>query len=151
MSTQQLAPAPAPRRDSTRVMAIVALVLSVVALVAPVGMVAAPMLLFGLGGPDESFEVTGDGAFGGPGSQGGMSGRTDTVSGPFIAGRALAEVLGSGPSLLDGVICPDTADVRPGTTILCSASGGSTYVVVRVTDSDGAYRADWFSPDTSGD
>ncbi len=41
--------------------------------------------------------------------------------------------------------------MRPGTTILCSASGGSTYVVVRVTDSDGAYRADWFSPDTSGD
>ncbi|QKE82913.1 hypothetical protein [Arthrobacter sp. NEB 688] len=152
MSTLQqppTAPAPAPRRDSTRVMAIVALVLSVVALVAPVGFFAAPMFLYAFAAGESGYSDLELGPPEDVATGGVTTGASDIVRGPFVAGSALAELVAGGPMDDVDLTCPDTTDVRPGTTILCSTPGGSTYVVVRVTDPDGGYRADWFSPDPS--
>ncbi|MGG5259221.1 hypothetical protein [Phycicoccus avicenniae] len=137
-------PPAAPRGDSTRTIAIVALVLSVLALVVPFGMFVAPMLLFA-GVAAEPFDLEGPGSMTGPGGQGSLSGTDPRMRGGFVSGANIAATVGEAGFEAGDITCPDVRDVRDGTTVVCTAQ--ETYVVVRFTDEDGGYRADWFTPD----
>lgn len=139
-------PPPAPARsDSTRVIAIIALVLSALALVVPLGMFVGPMLLFGAFAGGDSFDMGSPTDAGSSGS--GFGGQVRVRDG-FVAGAALQQVVRA--TALDGerVSCPDTRGVREGTTVLCTAGeDDETYVVVRFEDAGGDVRVDWFTPD----
>lgn len=144
-------PPPAvPRRsDSTRTIAIIALVLSVVALVVPAGLAILPLLAFGAFTSDESFELGpgGDPDLLGPGPQGSASGLDVPVEDGTVRGSALARSLRDGPFIDEALSCADAAPAREGTSVLCQTPGESpTYVVVRFTDADGGYTAHWFTP-----
>ena len=139
-------PPPPPRRDSTRTIAVVALVLAAVALVVPVAMTVVPLVLFAAVG-GEPFGDPGDGAFL---DSGHAEGLRVVVRGGAVDGPALAGVLrDEGPFAGERLTCQDAPRVVEDTATLCEVDADPrTYVVVRFTDGDGDFVADWFVPDS---
>lgn len=151
-ATQRYPSAPppaAPRRDSTRTIAIVALVLSVLALLVPAGMFVVPMLLFA-GVAAEPFDLEGPGSVTGAGSQGSAVDLEVAVRGGRAEGGDLEQVVRDDVLGGEPVSCPRTVEAGTGDVVTCTAGAeDETYVVVRFVDGRGAFTADWFSPDHS--
>ena len=153
-----LPPAPRPAPDHTRTIAVVALVLAVLALAVPVLTTVVPLVAFGVLTLGTTTEVTsemaplaeGTGIASYDGSASGL--RVPAPSGS-VEGAALAAALDrEGFFLGEPVSCPDVAEVAEGATALCEVGEGrTTYVVLRFAGTDGAFDADWFTPDAGSD
>lgn len=142
--------APAPR-DSTRTMAVVALVLSGVALFGMAMTTIGPMLAFGLfasvagEGFDEGtmFPSVGT-SYGGE-----VTPATDgSIAGPTLAG-AVAELVqeDAGEDLAGRVSCDPVAHVAGDVSALCRASDPTWYGIVHFTGTDGSFEVITVSPD----
>lgn len=144
---QVAAPVP-PKRDSTRVIAITALVVSVVTLLGVLATSVLPLLFFGLfatafGGGfgealgDESLLSSVGTVYGGevtPAADG-------SVAGPTLAGAVVPLV--SGPDedadMAERVSCDAVPRVAAGTSVLCRASDPDWFGIVRFTGTDGSF------------
>lgn len=153
LAQQGVAPWPQQpaRRDSTRTMAVVALVLSGVALFGLAMTTVGPLLAFGLfasvagEGFDEGtmFPSVGT-SYGGevtPAADG-------SVTGPALA-AAVTELVQNdfGDELGLQLSCDPVAHVEGGVSALCRADGPTWYGIVRFTDGDGSFQVITVSPD----
>ncbi|WP_088290852.1 hypothetical protein [Kineosporia sp. A_224] len=136
------APAP-PRRDSTRTVAVLALVVSVVCLLALLMTQLLPMLMFGmlgLGGMDPFSE--GDvGGFGGSVHDGSVA----VTPGGSVDAAALATAvtLAAQGELFGAVTCDPVAKAVADVSVLCRGDEADeirSYAVVRFTDGTGRFQ-----------
>lgn len=138
------APAPPPRSDSTRTIAITALVLSLVALASFTVMQVLPMLFIGvLGGLDggPSIDDGSVGGFGGTTYEGSAAHSPDGSVQPEQPAAAVTDAIQDwipGP-----VSCETTTHAVAGAATLCRAGHGgeSWYAVVRFTTDSGDFEA----------
>ena len=145
---QQPRLAPAPPRDSTRVLAIIALVLSGIALLAVVATTLVPLMLFGAFAaafgeyPGDDFSDAMDLSstttyFGGdvtPAADG-------SVSGPALAAAVVPMVSeGFEDGMAERTSCDAVAHVAQDVSVLCRASDPTWYGIVRFTDDQGGFE-----------
>ena len=144
------APPPVPRRDSTRTMAIIALVTSGLALGGLVLSSIVPLLFFGLfaavGG-----EALDEGSFPSLGTS--YGGEVAPAADGSVAGPALAAAV---TRLVqdDGTVEPGTRlscdpvpRVAGGVSVLCRADDPAWFGIVRFTSTDGSFQVVTVSPD----
>ena len=152
---QQQGPAPWPpppaRRDSTRTIAIVALVLSGVALFGMAMTTIGPLLAFGLfasvageGFDEGSMFPSVSTSYGGevtPAADG-------SVAGPTLAAAVTPLVLDdAGEDLGERLSCDAVPHVAGGVSALCRADDPAWYGIVRFTDTDGSFQVITVSPE----
>jgi len=147
---QWLAQPPA-RRDSTRTIAIVALVLSGVALFGIAMTTIGPLLAFGLfaSAAGEGFDEgssfpsmsTSDGGEVTPAADG-------SVAGPTLAAAVTQLVQDdTGQDLGERLSCDAVPHVAGGVSALCRADDPAWYGIVRFTNSDGSFQVITVSPE----
>jgi hypothetical protein len=145
---QQLPHTVSPQRDSTRVIAIIALVVSGVTLVAVVATTLLPLLLFGAFattlGEDleddfgESMNLSSTTTY--------LGGEVDPAADGSIAGPALAAAVvpmvseGFEDGMAERTSCDPVARVAKDVSVLCRASDPTWYGIVRFTDDAGGFE-----------
>ncbi len=144
-------PQPSARRDSTRTIAIVALVLSGVALFGIAMTTIGPLLAFGLfaSAAGEGFDEgssfpsmsTSDGGEVTPAADG-------SVAGPALAAAVTQLVQDdTGQDLGERLSCDAVPHVAGGVSALCRADDPAWYGIVRFTNSDGSFQVITVSPE----
>jgi hypothetical protein len=137
------APAVAPRSDSTRVIAIIALVLAALSMaVAAFGQFVPFLFLGAFGGPgDGGFFPPGDGVGGFTGTvhRGSVTVEADTVSAASLSSAVSRATKGE---LFDPVTCDPVPRVTADATVLCRSTVDAihTYAVVRFIDDTGRFE-----------
>jgi hypothetical protein len=137
-------PPPPPQRDSTRTLAIVALVIASLALLGQLLAMVVPMLLFGLLGVgggfiDEGFAPDGGISFGG----GQVSPAADgTVSAAALtqAVRQLVDVDDPFLPPVEQITCDAAPRVARDVSVLCRAAPDQWYFIVRFVDGSGGFE-----------
>lgn len=143
---QQAAP-PAPKQDSTRTIAIVALVVAGLAIVGQLATMVLPMLFFGVfglfgfsGDFGEEFGPSGVVTIGG----GQVKLAADrTVTGPELT-RAVRDLIGPDDPFLppiENITCEPAPPVGADVSVLCRAGAGEGWVIVRFIDEPGEFEA----------
>ena len=148
-----------PGRDSTRTIAIIALVVGSVALLGQMLTMVVPFLFFGVFGLLGSGFETGEGVFGESASVTIGGGQVATAPGGTVPAAALTsavrDVLGVGDPYLPPpgeVTCDAAPRVARDASVLCRADVDGWYGIVRFTDGDGSFELlsvhgpDWSGP-----
>lgn len=139
-------PPPPPQRDSTRTLAIVALVIGSVALLGQLLAMVVPMLFFGFfglvglgGGFDEEFGPAGVATYGGgqvsPGADG-------TVSGTALT-EAVRDLVGVDDPFMppvDQITCDAAPRIAKDVSVLCRSTPDQWYFIVRFVNGAGEFE-----------
>jgi hypothetical protein len=144
-------PVPPPHRDSSRTIAIIALVVSGLALLGVALTSIVPMLFFGL-----FASVAGEGFDDGtlfPSVSTGFGGQVSPAADGSVAGPTLATAVtdvihdDTGEDLAGRVSCDPVSSVAGGVSVLCRAEDPTWYGIVRFTSPDGTFQITTVSTD----